>query len=356
MKRTKTPIKKKQTAHTIEIAAVALLFAAGSAFLVSPPLPHADASIAATRALLVPSVVRMGAEATVVSEPILAAEDSRSIVPLSDTVISAASSATAPLLAKGNIVSLSFEEEAEATTFSALPLVPEKIASCVSCPTLGIAGRHGGGAEFDRTKGQSIGVTGITLGTTRQLTAEVWFTLRSYQSADPYNNSNILTKELDSGVFQSCTAPWTIMGLSVVNDGSDRMYANANTSDPSTLLNPVNRRKLKFDLTVNGKLHTVVSQDEVPLNRWVHAVAVWSGTEMRLYMNTEKTKTNFGFQGSRELEEGKISDVVSQLTIGSRLTCGSPLLQAFDGVIDNVSLYDREMFEPEIQDRFLERT
>jgi hypothetical protein len=99
---------------------------------------------------------------------------------------------------------------------------------------------------------------------------------------------------------------------------------------------------LRFRLKSGGKTSTLVSQEQIPLGNWVHAVARYDGSQMQIFYN--------GQPAGSLAKSGEIS---TDPNIGVRIGANpSAEYGFFNGTIDDVRLYSRALTNQEIQDLY----
>ncbi len=102
---------------------------------------------------------------------------------------------------------------------------------------------------------------------------------------------------------------------------------------------------LRFRLKTGGITTTLIANaGTIANNQWVHAAAVYDGTTMRLYLN--------GVQVGSTAKSGALTTNPGvSVWIGDNPTnTGAGSIQAWDGQIDEVRVYDRALSIQEIQD------
>ncbi len=82
------------------------------------------------------------------------------------------------------------------------------------------------------------------------------------------------------------------------------------------------------------------SGQDLPLNTWTHLAGTFDGTTLRLFINGQVAATTPGSLGPAN---------TAPLKIGDSGSCGAFYGQAFGGLIDEVSLYNRALSTNEIQ-------
>jgi len=98
--------------------------------------------------------------------------------------------------------------------------------------------------------------------------------------------------------------------------------------------------------------HNLFSNEPAPVGQWTHLVAVRDGSSSRLYINGELV-------GEQEDEQAVINDASLKLFIGvsTAINATQPLAdrseyRAFEGLLDEVAIYDRVLTAQMIQEHF----
>jgi len=99
--------------------------------------------------------------------------------------------------------------------------------------------------------------------------------------------------------------------------------------------------RLRFRLKTNGTTNQL-NVGSVGVGSWMHVVATYDGSRMRLYLNG-------GQIGSRS-ESGTVSTSGASVWIGGNPP--SSTARPFDGLIDEVRIYDRALSSAEIQGNY----
>lgn len=94
---------------------------------------------------------------------------------------------------------------------------------------------------------------------------------------------------------------------------------------------PKEGNKLSFFVFLGGTPEPRVSADPPEVNKWYHAVALWDGSKIQIWVNGEK-------KGEKE-RAGSPAVTEKPFTIGSN----------FVGIIDEVKIYNRALTEAEIK-------
>jgi hypothetical protein len=91
----------------------------------------------------------------------------------------------------------------------------------------------------------------------------------------------------------------------------------------------------------DGYFLGIDSGGDIPLEQWTHLAATWDGTSLNLYTN--------GVLAAQSVQElSDIGDSTCPFSIGGLNDCCGADGQYFNGLIDEVSLYDRALFPGEI--------
>lgn len=161
-----------------------------------------------------------------------------------------------------------------------------------------------------------------------EITIEAWFKLAAQN-----NWKRIVVKS-----HTSDTEPWTIYGILMVG---------------STACGDEQQGQVRFELASGGKQHIVHSTTKVPIGNWVHAVATYDGSSMKLYYNGKLESGQIcrylvGYVDN--LLTGKIDTNNMPISIG-RSGFGSDY---FNGIIDEVRIYAKALTQAEIQKHYAE--
>jgi len=98
-----------------------------------------------------------------------------------------------------------------------------------------------------------------------------------------------------------------------------------------------------FEDTATGLNHPVSGTTQITLNTWYHAAASYDGTTWRLYLNGNPEAT---------LVVGAFtprSDSIQHFGLGAMLTSAGSRLGAFQGILDEVRIWNRALSQAEIQ-------
>jgi hypothetical protein len=100
--------------------------------------------------------------------------------------------------------------------------------------------------------------------------------------------------------------------------------------------------RLKFALKTAGSTKTLTAAATVPIGQWVHAVATYDGASMRLYMNG--------------IEIGSMG-AAGSITVGSTVPVAigrnAQNYGSFNGVLDQVRIYDRTLSAAEVSEMYI---
>jgi hypothetical protein len=154
----------------------------------------------------------------------------------------------------------------------------------------------------------------------------------------------------DQGTVEVWIYPYTnIAAAGIVHKGVELDY-----SDEAYSLQYNNPGQVAFIITNNDKKATYVISDDGALapEEWHHIVAAWDLTEVYLYIDGAPVQNRSIYSGGwiSELpaDFAPAQDSDGELMIGSQI----PYSYRFDGVIDNVYLYDRVLDEAEVVDNY----
>ena len=105
------------------------------------------------------------------------------------------------------------------------------------------------------------------------------------------------------------------------------------------MVSTLNSTQLRFRLKTKGTTSTLVTgYGEITTGQWYHIAAVYYGSNMSIYKN--------GVQAASTAKTGSISNGNASVALGNQpLNAGS---RAFDGLLDEVCLYDKALSAAEI--------
>lgn len=100
-------------------------------------------------------------------------------------------------------------------------------------------------------------------------------------------------------------------------------------------------KKFHFSAYINGAYRSVFSNATVQLDRWYHFVGTYDGDNGYMYIDGTKQTDSFAVSGT-------ISNPVDPVIIGAQPHLGG-IANFFNGIIDEVTIYDVALTEEEIQ-------
>ena len=163
------------------------------------------------------------------------------------------------------------------------------------------AGRFGNGLTFNGTSSY------VTVNDSNSLGLSTGYTLEAWVKPATIKSSNILTKEITNGAVYN-------------------LYAYEDADLPAASFN-------------DGSGYRVTSGvNQLPINTWSHLVATYDRQFLRLYVN--------GVQVASRAFTSLIQQSSGALKIGGNSIWG----EYFNGVIDEVRIYNRALSDTEIQD------
>jgi len=133
--------------------------------------------------------------------------------------------------------------------------------------------------------------------------------------------------------IQSYSNSWGRVIVSKWNDNSgDHSYHLKDTN---------NSDKLQIVLTEHNfnDLADLKSESGIPLGDWIHIASTFDGSMTKLYFN--------GVEDASQVSVGTIRASVTDMLIGAVFT-GGGIRENFDGLIDEVRIYNRALSEPEL--------
>ncbi|MFH1657470.1 MAG: LamG-like jellyroll fold domain-containing protein [bacterium] len=124
-----------------------------------------------------------------------------------------------------------------------------------------------------------------------------------------------------------------------------KIVADRNTVNAFTLYQYNN--SINFAVWNNSEtVFNLVASNSLKIDNWIYAVGIFNGSDtMEFYVNAE-------LAGSRSDITGTLRDNLGTLFIGADSTSGSA--RAFNGTIDEVSIYNRALSMSEIQQLYAE--
>jgi hypothetical protein len=188
-----------------------------------------------------------------------------------------------------------------------------------SCPLAGVDGRFGTALSFDGNNDYILIGNPVppTLQIQNEISLEAWIYVTSYP------NDQTL------GLIVGCQNDTSYSGYAIHLDGR---------TDPDG--QPAPSGHIHFQIG-NGDWHATNTNSQVPLNQWVHIVAVRRANEdAQVYFNTIlQPSTSAPWNGSitydgAELDLGRQSDYYGR---------------NFHGIIDEVAIYDRALSSQEVE-------
>jgi hypothetical protein len=154
----------------------------------------------------------------------------------------------------------------------------------------------------------------------------------------------------DQGTVEVWIYPYTnIAAAGIVHKGVELDY-----SDEAYSLQYNNPGQVAFIITNNDKKATYVisNEDVLTTGQWHHVVAAWDLTEIYLYIDgapvTNRSIYSGGWVSELPADFAPAQNSDGELMIGSQI----PYSYRFDGIIDNVYLYDRVLDEAEVVDHY----
>lgn len=97
--------------------------------------------------------------------------------------------------------------------------------------------------------------------------------------------------------------------------------------------------------TSSGGATTYTADTDMNTGQWYHVVATYNGSQVRLYLNGQLDDTPVA-------RTGNVSTNNLDLIVGSGWSGTNPNSFPFDGLIDEVAIYNRSLSAQEIQDRY----
>ena len=105
-------------------------------------------------------------------------------------------------------------------------------------------------------------------------------------------------------------------------------------------------RSISF-LTAKGTRPFVRIEKSVNIGEWYHIVGSWDGSNLKIYLNGK-------LSNEKKVAATPVTDDVP-LIIGGSIS-GGTLQQMFDGVVDEVKIYNRALTESEVLNNFRDRS
>jgi hypothetical protein len=154
----------------------------------------------------------------------------------------------------------------------------------------------------------------------------------------------------DQGTVEVWVYPYTnIAAAGIIHKGVELDY-----SDEAYSLQYNNPGQVAFIITNNDLKATYVISNEGALTtgEWHHIVAAWDLTEVYLYIDgalvTNRSIYSNGWVSELPSDFAPAQNSDGELMIGAQI----PYSFRFDGIIDNVFIYDRVMDEAEVIDHY----
>ncbi len=216
-----------------------------------------------------------------------------------------------PANMSGNVLLAHFNELSGATSF-ADSSGNVNTGTCVgtNCPAAGVGGKFNASVDFETSTANDdyINFSNPTELNSygNKLTMEAWIKLESIQ-----NDPTIIDKSLAQFSF----------------------YIDSPTNTSRALI-------------VAGSSQTASGNLVLAVGNWYHVAAVYNGSNVKLY-------TNGVLDGTPVSLTGNIITTNSALLVGSGWSGINPLAFPFDGMIDEVAIYNRSLGAQEIKDHYL---
>ncbi|MFH1473594.1 MAG: LamG-like jellyroll fold domain-containing protein [Candidatus Aenigmatarchaeota archaeon] len=172
-----------------------------------------------------------------------------------------------------------------------------------------VSGISGQALDFNNLEGDYVNVDDSPSLDVDYITLSTWIYVNQY-----LNDQRIVSREYGT------TEPYNIYSL---------------------ILSGTGERKLQFRIARDGQAtrDIITSDADIPLNTWTHVAATYDGSTAVVYINGDPNKTILGLPGT-------IIDSDRPVLIGSS-EFYTP--RFFDGIIDEVEIWDRALTPAEIQ-------
>ena len=235
---------------------------------------------------------------------------------LSSLLISSPSTAQS----QGLVAQWSFDEKDGATTRDSVRGVDDKISGHFKH----VNGLSGEGLRFD---GETTGITRPAQDSpkiTNALTVEAWVAVSTY--------------------------PWNWVPIIDQSRGEEQRRGEIGYSIGIDAFGHVG-----LQVSVNGKFHTVLSKDPLALKKWSHVVATFENDHgLAIYVNGQlagelAVQGAFTPANGQDLIIGRVRDAVVPL---EWIHPKFPVWYSFDGIIDELLLYDRSLSNTEVATNF----
>ena len=180
--------------------------------------------------------------------------------------------------------------------------------SGTACPTWNASGRFGGAYTYDGSNDYiQVNDSSSLDGSLTRFTLFAWIYVKN-----PVDMSYLVSKEKDTGA-----------------SGSYGLYLDCSAGC-----------KYGFDFWSNSDSNAILSDAVLTANKWTHLAAVWTGTNIRLYVDGVQQSSAPSVTGST------VNNTNYNLTIGVASNYIAPY---FNGTIDEVRIYNRSLSAQEIQ-------
>jgi hypothetical protein len=172
-----------------------------------------------------------------------------------------------------------------------------------------------------------------------QIAISVWVKLESQNVWDRIvSKSHIESKN-----------PWTIYGLLLVNTTYGQPCGDGSRNEE--------RGQVRLELASGGEQHRVTSISKLGVGEWTHIVGTYNGTDMGIYINgilEDSHIWNYSNGNPKmvdNLKTGKIdkNDIPIEMARSNYRDAGGDY---FNGVIDEVMIFNRSLSGDEIKDLY----
>lgn len=210
-----------------------------------------------------------------------------------------------------------------------------------------------GNANDESGNGNGGVVNGATLATDRFGNVNSAY---SFDGSDDYINFNSIVNDLTSTASGTWSV-WLNPTDATPSGDNDYPFTFGDTdADNAILIGVLQSGKARFQIKINGQHKFILDTDNVVFsdNAWTHIAVVQTGIEPILYINGNAIPQSFITSNDKTTW---FSDLIGidNSRVG-RLTKNNGVYGQFEGLIDDIRVYNRALTEAEIQNLYTNET